>query len=334
MQIPPKYIITPEMIELIAKIESYRMNFGSLEIASQIKENIQRKSLLKSSLYSARIEGNPLELSEVSFGKSKDVSKLEVFNIIEASKFIDKNLKTNIVTKEMLLELHKRVLKDINPDAGFFRKEQSAIFNEAGVAIYMPPSPFVISKFIDELLTYINEDIEKFPLIKAFVTHLVFEKIHPFLDGNGRVGRLLISLVLKVKGWDFTLAIPFEEYLDDNRSEYYFYLDQGLKNTDEYLFFMLEAFLSEIEKIREDIKTESDKKESVFLPPRQEEILNIIKEQKIVSFDMVRRRFLKVPERTLRYDLKKLLDKGIIERSGETKGSYYRVKLTQFDLLK
>jgi Fic family protein len=147
MQIPPKYTITPEMIELIAKIESYRMNFASLEIPSQIKENIQRKSLLKSSLYSARIEGNPLELSEVSFEKSKEINKLEIFNIIKASKFIENNIKIDNVTKEMLLKLHELVLKNLNPDAGFFRKEQSAIFNEAGVAVYMPPSPFAISKF-------------------------------------------------------------------------------------------------------------------------------------------------------------------------------------------
>ena len=326
MQIPPKYSITSEMIGLIAKIESHRMNFASLQLASQVKENIQRKSLLKSSLYSARIEGNPLELSEVSFETSKEINNLEIFNIIKASKFIENNVKASKVTKDILLKLHGLVLKNITPDAGYFRIEPSAIFNEAGVAVYMPPSPFEIAKFVDELLVYINDDAEKFPLIQALVAHLVFEKIHPFLDGNGRVGRLLISLILKTKGWDFTLAIPFEEYLDDNRSEYYFHLDQGLKNTNEYLLFMLEAFLSEIEKIREDIKNETDKKDSLFLPPRQEEIFNIIKEQKIVSFDMIRRRFLKVPERTLRYDLKKLLDKKIIERSGETKGSFYREK--------
>src|ERR1035437_5765064 len=104
MQIPPKYTITPEMIELIAKIESYRMNFASLQIASQIKENIQRKSLLKSSLYSARIEGNPLELSEVSFEKSKEINNLEIFNIIKASKFRGNNIKTSKVTKDILLK--------------------------------------------------------------------------------------------------------------------------------------------------------------------------------------------------------------------------------------
>jgi len=328
MKIPPIYSITPEMIELIAKIESYRINFASLQISSQVKENIQRKSLLKSSLYSARIEGNPLELSDISFEKSKEINNLEIFNIIEASKFIEKNIKTNTVTKDMILELHKRVLKDISSDAGHFRTEQGAIFNEAGIAVYVTPASFNIPELIEELLAYVNSDKEKFPLISAFVTHLIFEKIHPFLDGNGRVGRLLISLILKAKGWDFTFAVPFEEYLDDNRSEYYFHLDQGLKNTDEYLFFLLKAFLSEIEKIREDIESVSDKKGSIFLPPRQEEIFNIIKEQKIASFNMIKRRFLKVPERTLRYDIKKLLDRSIIEKSGETKGSFYRVKLT------
>ena len=328
MKIPPIYSITPEMIELIAKIESYRINFASLQISSQVKENIQRKSLLKSSLYSARIEGNPLELSDILFEKSKEINNLEIFNIIEASKFIEKNIKTNTVTKDMILELHKRVLKDISSDAGHFRTEQGAIFNEAGIAVYVTPASFNIPELIEELLAYVNSDKEKFPLISAFVTHLIFEKIHPFLDGNGRVGRLLISLILKAKGWDFTFAVPFEEYLDDNRSEYYFHLDQGLKNTDEYLFFLLKAFLSEIEKIREDIESVSDKKGSIFLPPRQEEIFNIIKEQKIASFNMIKRRFLKVPERTLRYDIKKLLDRSIIEKSGETKGSFYRVKLT------
>ena len=71
---------------------------------------------------------------------------------------------------------------------------------------------------------------------------------------------------------------------------------------------------------------ETAKEAHPFLPPRQEEILNIIKDQIIVSFDMIHRRFMQVPPRTIRYDLKKLSDKKLIEKSGETKGSYYRIK--------
>lgn len=326
MKIPPSYIVTSEIIEIITKIEAHRIYFASLNVNEQIKDKIQRVSLLKSSLYSARIEGNPLELNDVSLEKSKEINKLEIFNIIEASRFIEKHDFKNSITKEMILELHKRVLKNIDTSAGFWRIEQSAIFNQAGVAVYMPPSFFDVPKLMNELLIYANSNSERFPLVTAFVSHLIFEKIHPFMDGNGRVGRLLISLILKAKGWDIAFTIPFEEYLDENKTDYYFYLDKGLEDTNEYLIFMLRAFFAEIEKIKNQIETEEAKGAQLFLPPRQEEILNIIKDQRVVSFNMVKRRFLKVPDRTLRYDLKKLIDKGLLEKSPGTKGSYYRVK--------
>jgi len=69
-----------------------------------------------------------------------------------------------------------------------------------------------------------------------------------------------------------------------------------------------------------------NKKEMILLPPRHEEILNIIKNHRLVSFDFIRRRFLKVPQRTLRYDLKRLVDKQLVVKIGKTKGSYYCLK--------
>lgn len=314
------------MFSLITKIEAERLYFSSLNLGDVIKENIQRVNLLKSSLFSARIEGNPLKISDFELGaETEEEKKKEIFNIVKAINFIDKNIKKNVLTKDIILNLHALVLKDITPDAGNFRNEVSAIFNESGVAVYMPPPPSQISKLLDNLLVYVNSE-EKFPPIVSFVAHLIFEKIHPFLDGNGRVGRLLISAILKLKGWDFSLAVPFEEYLDEHKDEYYFYLDQGLQNTNSYLEFMLGAFYQQIEKIKDQIDKELAKEAHPFLPPRQEEVLNIIKDQIIVSFDMIRRRFMQVPERTLRYDLKKLLDRRIIEKSGETRGRYYRIK--------
>ncbi len=323
------------MLSLITKIEAQRLYFSSLNLEGQIKENIQRVSLLKSSLFSARIEGNPLKISDFEVGQeTEEEKKKEIFNIVKAINFIDKsstesvldkNIKKNALRKDTILELHLLVLKDITPDAGHIRTEISAIFNEGGIAVYMPPPPTQISKLLDNLLTYINSE-GKFPLVTAFVAHLIFEKIHSFLDGNGRVGRLLISAILKSKGWDFSFAVPFEEYLDEHKDEYYFHLNQGLQNTNAYLEFMLEAFYQQVEKIKDQISQELAKENNPFLPPRQEEIFNIIKDQIIVSFDMIRRRFIQVPERTLRYDLKKLLDRKLVEKSGETRGRYYRVK--------
>lgn len=65
--------------------------------------------------------------------------------------------------------------------------------------------------------------------------------------------------------------------------------------------------------------------ETILLPPRQEELYYVIRDHNMVSFDFLRRRFLKIPPRTLRYDLKKLSDKGFIVKIGKTKGSFYNI---------
>lgn len=327
MQIPPPYKIDPEILDLISKIEANKIYLSSKELPVQIKEKIQRVSILKSSLYSARIEGNPVTLEEIDTNSKEEQKKIEIFNILKAVEFIDKNIKQGQVISEVeILKIHSIVMNDIFAQQGVFRQEMGAIFNSAGVAVYLSPPPKQIPVFLKKLLVYINLSKERFPLVAALIAHLVFEKIHPFIDGNGRVGRLLIFAILKAKNWHFEVNIPFEEYLDEHKSDYYYYLDIGLKDPEEYLIFMLNAFLMQTEKTKKLLEEEIGKKESIFLPPRQEEILNIIKDHLVISFDEVRRRFLKIPERTLRYDLKKLLDLKLIEKSGVTKGNYYRAK--------
>ncbi|MBI4008991.1 Fic family protein [Candidatus Roizmanbacteria bacterium] len=323
MKIPPPYEITSEIQELIIKIDALRLFFLSFPLSTQLKQNIQRVSLLKSSLFSARIEGNPLTMENIDFTTDKE-KKMEVLNIELAAKYIEKNINnTNKLTKQIILKIHSVLMHSLRSDAGFFRKESSAIFNQAGVAVYVAPPPLYMSELLNKLIEYIDDQSEKFPLIKAFIAHLVFEKIHPFIDGNGRVGRLLIYAICKSLNYDFGFFVAFEEYLDQHKSDYYHYLDIGLKETEEYLIFMLEAYLNQVEKMKEHIIIEQGKK--ILLPPRQEEIYQIIKDHPMISFDFIRRRFLKVPERTLRYDLKKLIDQNLIVKIGKTKGSYYKV---------
>jgi len=327
MQIPPSYKVSPEILDLISKIEANRIYLSLKKLSVQIKEKIQRVSILKSSLYSARIEGNPLTLEEIDISPSDEQKKIEILNILKAVEFIDRNIKAGQeISEKEILKLHAVVMTDLFSHQGVFRQEMGAIFNSAGVAVYLSPPPNQIPPLLKKLFANINSRDEKFPLVCALIAHLVFEKIHPFIDGNGRVGRLLIFAVLKAKNWHFEVNIPFEEYLDEHKSDYYYYLDIGLKDVEEYLIFMLNAFLMQTEKTKKLIEDETNKKEAIFLPPRQEEILNIIKDHLVISFDQIRRRFLKIPERTLRYDLKKLLDLKLIEKSGVTKGNYYRAK--------
>jgi len=326
MRIPPTYKLTPPILEYIARIESFRLYLSSIPIPAEIGERIQRISLLKSSLFSARIEGNTLLLEDLESTTQKE-KKQEVMNIFSAIKYIAREKENKKpITKKDILTLHQITLKGLQNSAGYFRKEMGAIFNEAGVAIYLSPPPSQVSFFLDRLLSYINSTDEKFPLISAFLAHLIFEKIHPFIDGNGRVGRLLIPLILSKKNYLFHINISLEEYLDSHKNDYYYYLNIGQKNPHDYLLFMLKAFYQQTEHIKQQISTESDKKEKIYLPLRQEEIYFIIKDHRMVSFDNIRRRFLNVPERTLRYDLKKLQDKKIIRKIGVTKGSWYTIK--------
>lgn len=327
MRIPPLYKINPAILDLISKIEANRIYLSSIELPVQIKEKIQRVSVLKSSLYSARIEGSPLTFEEIDITSSEEQKNIEIFNILKSVEFIDSNInRSQEISEKEILQLHAIVMADLFSQHGVFRQEMGAIFNAAGVAVYLSPPPKQIPGLLTKLFTYINSRDEKFPLVCALIAHLVFEKIHPFIDGNGRVGRLLIFAILKSKNWHFEVNIPFEEYLDEYKSDYYYYLDIGLKDVEEYLIFMLNAFLIQTEKTKKLIEDETSKKETVFLPPRQEEILSIVKDHLVISFDQIRRRFLKIPERTLRYDLKRLLDLKLIEKSGVTKGNYYRAK--------
>lgn len=325
MIIPPAYSLTPDILNLISKIEANRILLESIDIPEKIKKNIQRNSTLRSSLFSARIEGNPLTVED--FQKSDDYArKKEVFNILSAVGFIQKNISPHTpIDKKTVLTIHEIVMDGLASDLGKFRKDPEAIFNEAGVAVYFSPPPGEVENLMARLLSYITvSSREVFPIITAFVSHLVFEKIHPFIDGNGRVGRLLVFAVLNSKDWRFPVAVPFEEYLDDNRNEYYHHLDRGMVFTNAYLVFMLEAFLIQSEKIKKEIIMLQNSDEPL-LPPRQLEIFRIIREQRTISFDSIHRRFLKVAPRTLRYDLLKLQEKKLIIKIGSTKGSYYSI---------
>ncbi len=309
------------MIEILGKIEAIRQYLKTLNIPDEIKRKIQRVSILKSSVYSAKIEGNPLDIESYKTSPDK-LKKLEIDNLSMAVDSISKN-RLNIFGRETIKNTHKIVLKGIDYKAGNFRNEMSAIFNQANAVVYTPPLPSQILSLINQLITYINSKDERFPLIKAFISHLIFEKIHPFVDGNGRVGRLMIYQVCKIDGYEFNLLIPFEEYVNNNKNDYYYFLDIGLKKTNDYLLFMLKAFYFQAEKLKTEVELELNKKNVVRLPERQDEIFQIVSDHKSVSFNFVRRRFLKVPERTLRYDLKKLAEKGLIVKTGNTRGSFY-----------
>lgn len=324
MLIPSKYQLTQRISELLASIEASKEVIDSINIPPEVELNIRRASTLRSSLFSARIEGNELTLDDLPIRPSKDQRKQEIFNILKALNLIYARPAKDLNLKD-LLNFHQIVMKGLVEvsELGRFRKEAGAIFNSAGIAIYLTPPPRQIEGLLLRLLRYINSQKESFLPIKAALSHYAFEKIHPFLDGNGRVGRLLLQAILAKGGYGMRGLLAVEEYLDNHRAQYYRGLEDSERDVTDYAEFMLEAIAETAKKAKELVLEKKDVRAQDFLLPRRAEILNIIKDQKLVAFDHIRRRFLRVNERTLRYDLKKLQDSGFIKKRGTTKGVYY-----------
>lgn len=314
------------MFNKLAQIQAHLMLFEQMDINPQVTKKIIHLGQLKSSLYSARIEG--IAAGEKDFITSEDIkSKKEIYNIIKALNYL-LSTKVDKINLELILKLHQFVCEDVIDMPGRLRNEAGAIYDQYGSVVYISPESSQIRPLLNELFLYINSEDESQALINAFIAHLIFEKIHPFTDGNGRVGRLLVNAILKVKKFGFDFFIPYEQYLDEHKSDYYYHLDKGLSKPQDYLIFMLTAFLDSVEKVKIQIQKELDEQKKGFplLPPRQEEIYRIIKDHRMISSDFIKRRFLKFPKRTINYELRRLINKGLIIKIGKTKGSFYTLK--------
>ncbi len=325
MLIPPKYSLTSKITQQLQSIEGSKEVINSLEIPAEIETRIRRKSTLKSSLFSARIEGNPLTLEELQKTPSSDQRKKEVFNVLRGLNWVYKRGSRDLSVKN-ILDLHQVAMKDLIDQSalGKFRNKTTAIFNANGIAVYLPPPPRKIPSLIKRLLNFINADKEPFVPIRACLAHYSFEKIHPFFDGNGRVGRLLLQAVLVKIGYAMKGLLAIEENLDQKRPQYYRVLDEPEKDVSAYLEFMLAIIDQAAREAKKEVIKKQQGTAEDYLLPRRAEILSIIRDHEFANFDLIRRRFLAVNERTLRYDLKKLSDLGLIKKLGKTRGVYYR----------
>lgn len=322
------YKKTPEVEKHLHNLDVFKRLIDLLPQLPHLEENLRRKTLLKSSLFSAKIEGNRLNLEDVDFDsniRSSNIEKLEVYNILHALNEINSREIPQKLDRDFILKLHKIVLKDISADAGHFRIEPGAIFNQAGVAVYITPPPNQIGELIDKFIEQVSSSQEPGPVNSA-ISHFSFEKIHPFLDGNGRVGRLISVYILRNSGYGFRGIVSFEEYLNDNRQTYYDLLASTKKDVTEFVEFFLEALNNQAEKTVESMKNIEKEKPEDSLLPRRREILEIIKDHGMVTFDFLRRRFYKIPDSTLHYDLKMLQKSGFIRKLGTTRGVCYMIK--------
>lgn len=301
----------------------------------------------KEAVMSSRIEGTQSDVADVFMfdvgEQTKHADIREVVNYRRAMGFAMTEIdKGRNVSSHLVESLHSILLEDVRHKGllGKFREGQVWIAERAGdpieKAIYVPPEPMHVRSLIDNLFEYINHGKEN-ALIKAGITHYQFEAIHPFDDGNGRIGRLLIPLVLHRHQRLSSPILYLSGYFEDNRDEYIDTLhavDEGA-DMEKWLSFFLRSVseqLNETQKIIEDIYSLYDTVRNEFLGTKSPFIIPFIDmlfTSPIFTIKMVQAHTKCASDLTATTLIKNVRERGYVSEIGNRR----RNKLFRFDPL-
>lgn len=212
----------------------------------------------KEALLSSQIEGTQATLDDVldpMRDENANQNVADVINYIKATEFSIKRLKELPLCNRLIKETHSVLMEGVRgqeKNPGEFRYSQNWIGGQGSTiknARYISPNPEDMEQAMSDLEKYINEDTSLDPLLQSALIHYQFETIHPFLDGNGRIGRLLITLYLIQKGLLSTPALYISYFLKKNRIEYY---DRMMEvrnkgNYEQWISFFLQAVMESAE---------------------------------------------------------------------------------------
>ena len=248
----PAIEVDDDMMGLLIKANTQLATLDS--IASRIPDMALFVSMYvrKEALMSSQIEGTQATLEDVldpliEANTNRDVA--DVVNYIKATEYAIKRLQTLPLCNRLIKETHAVLMAGVRgreKSPGEFRYSQNWIGGQGSTlknARYIPPCPEDMELAMSDLEKYMNADDELDYLLRVALIHYQFETIHPFLDGNGRVGRLLITLYLMEKKVLTHPALYISYFLKKNRIEYYDRISEVRRkgNYEQWIKFFLQA---------------------------------------------------------------------------------------------
>ena len=252
----PPYEITDEMLELVSEIME---NLGKLSGMNELKKlpRLRKVNRIKSIYSSLAIENNTLsieQVTEVIEGKRVLGPKEDIIAVQNANLAYKELENINPFSLDDLLKIHGIMMNGLVSEAGKIRTGQVGIYNQDGKVVHLAPPANFVSKQLIGLFDWIKSSPANM-LIKSSVFHYEFEFIHPFRDGNGRMGRLWQTALLA--SWKPIFAwIPIESIIKDNQEEYYNAIAQSTNQAKSNLFilFMLDVINKAIKNIIVDTR--------------------------------------------------------------------------------
>lgn len=318
-EMKPPYEITPEILRLITSI-SEKIGAVNAHFLNRPSPKLRKQNRIKTIHSSLKIEGNHLTEEQITallenkkvIGPKKDV--VEVLNAIE----VYQNLgKYNPSSEQSFLKAHLKLMEGLLEQPGEYRKQGVGIVKGSQVAHLAPPFdnvPFLMK----DLFKYLKKE-DEIELIKSCVFHYEMEFIHPFIDGNGRMGRLWQTLILMEK-YPLFEFLPFETLISNDQEKYYKALsesDKSGKSTKfiEYMLNVIDTSLSELLNFSNRTLNEEDRLE-YFVSLNKTEFSR--KDYMTIFKD--------ISSATASRDLKKGVELALFEKFGERNKTIYRLK--------
>lgn len=314
----PPYAITEKILQLIVSISEKLGEINAIHLHKPPTE-LRKKNRIKTIQSSLEIEGNTLTKEQITallnnkrvLAPQKDI--VEVNNAIKVYEQFDSFEPTKL---KDLKKAHKILMKSLVDDAGKLRVKNVGIVKGNKVE-HIAPSGVMVKGLMNDLFTYLKED-KDILLIKSCVFHYEFEFIHPFIDGNGRMGRLWQTLIL-MQQYPVFEYLPVELLIKENQQAYYNALDQSdkLGESTPFIEFMLGIIQQSLDQLL------NSQNRTLTVKDRIELFKDIIKEAEFSRKDYLLN-FKEIKQATASRDLKWAVDENILLKFGNNRLTKYK----------
>ena len=319
----PPFTVSPKAINLIANISSQIERYAiKMEQGDTLR--LRRANRIKTIHSSLAIEGNTLSEGEVQAvleGKTVVAPIKEIQEVRNAIKTYELYPKLDPFSLQDLLLAHGTMMAGLVEEAGMFRKGGVGVF-DGDKPVHIAPQADRVRDLMNDLFVWL-ENADDHLLIRSCVFHYEFEFIHPFADGNGRIGRLWQSLILGRLNPIFE-HLPVENMVYSNQQAYYNAINKSsyLADSGPFIDFMLEEILNAL--IDHQGKSNADIADEKGLNYQQERVLGYLRADRHMTAAKIAKD-LDMSARQVERMLADLKAKGIIRREGANRNGYWIV---------
>ncbi|CAG4921051.1 Fic family protein [Paraburkholderia gardini] len=341
--------ITPEVLGLIARIDEFKGAWRALStLAPDRLSSLRRVATIESIGSSTRIEGSKLSdreverlLSNLAIQKFETRDEQEVAGYAELMDLMFSSWQDIPFNQNHIKQLHQILLRHSLKDErhrGHYKTSSNNVsaFDENGRQIgvvFETATPFDTPRLMIELVSWVNDEREKsrlHPLLIVAIFVVVFLEIHPFQDGNGRLSRVLTTLLLLQAGYAYVPYSSLESVIEANKEGYYLALrqTQGTIRSDEpnwqpWLMFYLRSLAEQVRRLEK--KIEREKIVLAVLPVLSLQIVEFAREHgRITMAEAIK--LTGSSRNTLKQHFRDLVDRGHLEPHGSGRGAWYGMK--------